>query len=60
MNLWVLSSEISDGAAAIKSRKKGLVSPPVRGWQYWSGTWKDDDTLTVAGKHYQLSDIIFF
>ena len=33
------------------SQKKGLIYIPVNGWQYGDGVWKDDDTLTVTGKH---------
>ena len=60
MYFWVVNSEVSDGAASIKSKKQGLVFLPVRGWQYWSGTWKDDDTLTVAGKHISCLNSNYF
>ena len=58
MNLWVVNSEVSDGAASIKSKKQGLVFLPVRGWQYaTTDGWKDDDTLTVTGEN--ISYLIF-
>ena len=49
---WVVYSEVTKQLAYIKSKKKGLVYIPVRGWQYSDfGPWEDDDTLTVTGKH---------
>ena len=39
----------------MKSKKSGLVYIPVRGWKYsdgtGTGTYLDDDTLTVTGKN---------
>ena len=31
-----------------KRRKRGLLTPPSKGWRYWSnGTWKTDPSLKV-------------
>ena len=48
---WIIRYEVSNGGAYIKSKKKGLVYFPLRGWQYWDGTWQNDETLTVIGKY---------
>ena len=48
---WVIHYEVSNTGAYIISKKQGLVFLPVRGWLYPDGTWQDDDTLTVTGKH---------
>ena len=48
---WVINDELAENSAYIISKKEGLVNLPVRGWQYFGGGWKDDDTLTVTGKH---------
>ena len=48
---WVLHGAVNNFGADIRSKKKGLVYFPVRGWQYVDGSWKDDDTLTVTGRY---------
>ena len=61
MSRWVISYEVSNVDAYIKSKKQGLVYLPVRGWMYGDGNgWPDDDTLNVNGKYimYQLSELI--
>ena len=47
---WALFSKVSNRTAFIKSKKKGLVYLPEKGWQFRDGGWKADDTLTVTGK----------
>ena len=54
---WIVNDKVDENTGAfIKSKKKGLVYLPARGWKYsishyaWSLSL-DDDTLTVTGKH---------
>ena len=50
---WIVSTELSNNLAAIKSKKKGLILLPIRGWQYSiaNNGLEDDTTLTVTGKN---------
>ena len=49
---WIVNDEVVENSwAYIKSTKQGLVFLPVSGWQYYNGTWQEDDTLTVTGKN---------
>ena len=58
---WIIRYEVSNGGAYIKSKKKGLVYFPLRGWQYGvDGPWQDDDTLTVTGKKTSCPNLIQF
>ena len=57
---WIVRKEASNGGAYIKSKKRGQVYLPVRGWLYaggGGGVWQADDTLTITGKY--ISYLIF-
>ena len=46
---WGISSTPGSGAG-ILTLQKGLLTPPVNGWRYYSSGWKEDPQLTVSGE----------
>ena len=49
---WIVNDAVDENTGAyIKSKKEGQTYIPVGGWQYGdgTGTWSDDDTLSVTG-----------
>ena len=42
---WYVGPDITLASGAMKSEKKGLMTPPRTGWEYADGTWLSDETL---------------
>ena len=48
---WMVDYVITDTRGSIKSEKRGLLTIPTSGWEYWDGEkWSDDDTLKFIYK----------
>ena len=44
---WTVGDDITDARGAMRSEKRGLLTPPRTGWEYADGTWPwpSDETL---------------
>ena len=48
---WMIGPDYKKNAGGIKSIEKGLLQPPLHGWEYCNedGVAVADDTITVTG-----------
>ena len=54
---WVVNNELEAGRPYMKAKQHIENYIPERDWEYWSGDWLDDDTLTVTGNITIMSQL---